>query len=559
MAQVANIAVERSRRAKAYVDRLKVLDQQRREWRETWEEVREYIHPHRGQFLDSGDEPNQGEKRTNKILNGTPTEAVQTMASGMQGGLTSPVRPWVRSTLDDLDLAKWTPVKDYLKRVDDGMHQTFGKTNWYQTTHAIYTELGSFGTAAAFANTHPSRICAFHMATTGQVYLAANMYGEVDTVFRKYMMTVRQMEQTFGRGALGQKALDQLAKNPDQYRTILHAVMPNKRYDPEANDSRGKPMQSIYVDMEDTNRFLRTGGYHEMPWLTPRWTVTGNDVYGRGPGHRTLGFSKLLQEMEKGSLVAVHMSVRPPMKAPASLRGRIKMIPAGITYVSEKESEGLKPLIDAQLQIQYVEAKIARYEQAIRRGFFNDLFEMFTPLAQPGHPDITATQVLNMKEEKMLLLEPVVHRLVMELLTPAYDRMFGLMQRAGVLPEPPQELIGREIKPEFISVMAQAQRAVAAAADRQLADYVRYLQEMDPNVIDKFNTDASIDIMSENLGATPGQVRSEQEVIEIRQVRAQQQMAEMKRQQAMEGVDALQKLGNTPMGEETALDAAVGM
>lgn len=559
MSEVVNLAAERANKAKAYVDRLNKLDQQRREWNEAWKEVQEYIAPHRGQFMDSGMEPNQGEKRNSKILNATPTRAVQIAAAGMQGGLTSPVRPWVRSTLDDLDLAKWGPVKLYLEDVDKGMHKAFARTNFYQTSHAIYSELCAFATSAAFVDKHPQRYAAYHMATSGQIYLAANHYGEVDTVYRKYKMAVRQMEQRFGRGALCETARNQLTTDQDAYRTVLHAVVPNKRYDPEAAGPRGKPWHSVYIDLEQADRFLRIGGYYEMPWLTPRWMVTGADVYGRGPGQMVLGFSKLLQEMEKSSLVAVHMGIKPPMKAPATLRGRIKMIPAGVTYTSKDEGEALKPLLEANLEIQYVEAKIARLEKAIKEGCFSDLFEMFAPLAQPGHPDVTATQVLTMKEEKMVLLEPVVHRLIMEMLVPNYDRMFGLMQRAGGLPEPPQELVGREIKPEFISTMAQAQRAVAASADRQLADYVRYLQEMNPAVVDKYNTDAAIDIMAENLGASQGQVRSEKEVIEIRKYKAQQQMADQQRAQAMEAVDAAQKLGNTPLGDETALDAAVGM
>lgn len=59
------------------------------------------------------------------------------------------------------------------------------------------------------------------------------------------------------------------------------------------------------------------------------------------------------------------------------------------------------------------------------------------------------------------MLGPVLERLNSEFLNRSIDRVFGIMLRAGLIPEPPEVLQGQTLKTEYISVLAQAQKQVA--------------------------------------------------------------------------------------------------
>ncbi|MCB5392375.1 hypothetical protein LIP47_16665, partial [Eggerthella lenta] len=69
-----------------------------------------------------------------------------------------------------------------------------------------------------------------------------------------------------------------------------------------------------------------------------------------------------------------------------------------------------------------------------------------------------------MKEEKLLMLGPVLERLNDECLNPLIDRAFSMMVRKNMLPPPPDAMEGMPLKVEYISVMAQAQKSIGLSS-----------------------------------------------------------------------------------------------
>ena len=532
------------------------LKKERTSWDQMFRDIGDHVMPHRLRFLQ--DETNRGDLRNNKSYNNTPFLAARTLKSGMHSGITSPARPWFRLTTPDPELAEFGPVKEWLYDVTRRMETVFHRSNIYNALPTIYGDCGTFGTAAAALYEDPRDLMRAYTFPVGQYYLATSSRGDVDTMVREMKMTVRQLAQQFGEENLSTSTKSMLNSGEyDKWIDVIHIIKPNDNYDPESPLPKHKRIMSVtYEEKSNENKFLRESGFDESPLLAPRWEVLGENVYGNGPGQYSLGDSKQLQLMEKRKLEAIDKMVNPPMIGDSSLRGRqASLVPGGITYVDNTAGvNGFRPAFEINFRVDQVAAEIQTVENRINSAFFADLFLM---LAMSDRRQMTATEVAERHEEKLLMLGPVLERLNDELLNPIIDRTFGIMERAGVLPPPPQELQGVDLRVEHISIMAQAQKMVATAGIDRFTGYVGQLAQFDPSVMDKFNMDNAVDEYHSSMGVPANIIRSQNEVDEIRQQRAQMAAQRRQEEQLMEQAKAAKTLSETNTEGDNALNEII--
>jgi hypothetical protein len=138
---------------------------------------------------------------------------------------------------------------------------------------------------------------------------------------------------------------------------------------------------------------------------------------------------------------------------------------------------------------------------------------------------MTATEVAERHEEKLLMLGPVLERIHNELLSPLVDITFDRCMESGILPPPPEEIQGVDLDIEFISVLAQAQRAVAVNGMERLVSTAVSLAPVRPEILDKINFDQVIDDMGNAFGVNPAIVISDDDAAAARAQRAQQAAA----------------------------------
>jgi hypothetical protein len=189
-------------------------------------------------------------------------------------------------------------------------------------------------------------------------------------------------------------------------------------------------------------------------------------------------------------------------------------------------------LYQVRANLPAVNQEKASLTQQIREMFFNDLFLMISQVNR----QMTATEVAERNAEKMLLLGPVLDRLRSELFQPLIERVFGIMSRQGLIPEPPEELQGQEIKIEFISILAQAQKQSGIAAINNTVAFAGSLAQMSPGVLDKVNFDEAIDEVAAMNGVPPSLIRSDEEVARMRAERQQQMEQAQQMQQMRQGL-----------------------
>ena len=483
------------------------LKNERATWLPVWKELGTYLAPTRG-FFD-GQLPNQGRRIDHKtLLDSAPCLAVEVLCAGMMSGLTSPSRSWFDLSLAPEELMELPGAREWVFDVKKRLEEVFAKSNVYGVLHGFYEEIAVFGTAAFLVEEDREKGIYCRAFTAGEYCLGTDAQGKVNRFGREFFMTAEQLRQTFGEEHLPPQitrlpAEEQAAK----WHKVFHLIIPNNRHVPYFNDNLHMPFASIYF-LED-GHVLRRGGYKEFPVIAARWEVkNASDVYGKGPGWKCLGDVKMLQKMQKTKLVALDKSTNPPVMVSANVQGEVNLLPGGITRYNGTADGAVRPAYLVQPDLNALEAAIESVRATIRSQFFADVFLSLTAQNYAG---MTATEVAERHQEKMLVLGPVLERLKNELLDPLIDRAFNLLARQGLLPTPPESIQGLPLKVEYVSMIAQAQKAAGLSSLVQGLNYASSLTAVKPELVHRVDYDCALEEGLKALGVAPALLKSEEE------------------------------------------------
>ena len=514
------------------IKRYKRLEDDRSSWRAQWQELTDYLSSRRGRFLIEDSSNTRGRVRNNKIIDSTGTQALRTMTAGMMSGMTSPSRPWHRRKVAD-DLMDRQSVKEWLSAVEKAERSILNQSNFYTSMASVYTELGSYGTAPLYRQPGRGTI-RFRPFTAGEYVIAENDLGVVDTIGRYFTMTVWQIVSRFVStpdGKMDWRGVSRTTKslwdqgNYDSLVPVIHMIEPRPiaERDSTKRDQMNMPFRSVYFEYGgEGDTLLGEGGHRRFPCYVPRWDVLPGDVYGRSPGMDALGDIKQLQHQQKRKAQAIDKMVNPPMVASVALRGKpTSTLPGQNTYVDPTQGgSGYQPAYQVQPRIGEMAADIQEVQGRIQRAFYADLFAM---LINSDRRQMTATEVVERHEEKLVLLGPALQRVNVELLNPLLEDVFDYALEAGLLPEPPPELEGEELEVEYVSLLAQAQQAVGASAIERAAGFAGNLSAVFPDIVDVVDADDMLRTYFDIVGAPPTATRDEATVAEARKARAEEQ------------------------------------
>lgn len=521
--------------------RWEALKTERSSWMSHWEEISTYLLPRSGRFVSS--DLNNGQRKHNNILDSTGTRSLRILAAGLMAGMTSPARPWFRLTTNDPALDESSGVKLWLSDVQRQMLMVFSRSNTYRALHSIYEELGAFGTAANIVLPDFTRVIHNQSLTIGEYAIATDYQGTVNTLYREFEMRVGALVQEFGIDAVSANVRTAFERRSlDQWVKVLHIIEPRSERDMTKADGKNMPFRSVYMEIgANDGRFLRESGFMRFPALCPRWNAVGGDIYGNSPAMEALGDIKQLQHEQLRKAQGIDYKTRPPLQMPTgSKSAMLDTLPGGVSYVDmASPSSGIRTAFEVNLDLSHLLNDIQDVRGRINSCFYADLFLM---MANDTRSGITATEVAERHEEKLLMLGPVLERLHNELLDPMIEMTFDRMVKAGIVPPAPEELKGRELNVEFVSMLAQAQRAVATnSLDRYVANLGQVAQ-FKPDVLDKFDSDEWADQYADMLGVDPKLIVPGEQVAIIRQQRAEQQAAAEQAAMVQQGADTAKTL-----------------
>jgi hypothetical protein len=524
------------------------LKSERATWWAHWQEISTYLLPRSGRFYVT--DRDKGWRRHNTIYDNTGTRALRVLGAGMMAGATSPARPWFRLGTADPELNAYQPVKIWLADVTTRMQSVFARSNTYRTLHQMYEELGAFGTASSIVLPDYQNIIHHYPVTVGEFAIAQDYQGKVCTIYREFEKTVGEIVKEYGYNKCSTTVRNMYDRGSlDQWIRLIQAIEPRADRDIRKKDALNMAWGSYTFEVGGNPKdFLRESGFRDFPALVPRWATAGGDIYGNSPGMEVLGDVKQLQHEQLRKAQVIDYQTKPPLQVPTAMKNRdVESLPGGISFY-DGQTAGIKTAFEVNLNLQHLLGDIQDVRERVRGGFYADLFLM---LANATDTRMTATEVAERHEEKLLMLGPVMERLHNELLDPLIDMTFQRMLEAGAIPPPPQELQGMELSVEFVSMLAQAQRAIGTnSVDRYVAN-LGAVASFKPEVLDKFDADKWADSYADMLGVDPNLIVGTDQVAVVRQARAKMDAQRAQMEQVKQMSEVGRNLGTVETGAGT--------
>lgn len=528
---------------------LAALKTDRYSWWQHWSQLATYILPRRYRWLVTPNQMSRGSPINGAILDSTGTIAARVLASGMMSGITSPTRPWFKLRIAGYGADEVNPVNIWLASCEKRMMHVFQESNFYNAIAVMYLDLAVFGTAPMIIYEDFENVIQCYNPCAGEYYIWNNYKLQAGGLAREMSMTARQMREQFGEKNLSQQVRNALSARGgavNQEFLVVHFIKPN-----DGKVPKHFAWYECYFESGATGsdpQLLLERGFHETPFIAPRWETTGNDAYGRSVAMDALGDIKQLQQETKRKGQAIDKLANPPMVADVELKNKpASTIPGGVTFITKKDGAGFKPAYENfRPPVNEMMQDITQVQQRIKDIFFNDLFLMISNLDTVR----TATEIDARREEKLVMLGPVLERLQTEAQDPVIDRVFGIMSRRGLFEPPPPEIArsNAPIEIEYVSMLAEAQRAANTTGMERFLAQIGNVAAVAPEVIDIPNWERMMTRYGMVLGNDPADMKSADELIAFRKQRADQKA----KQDAMASVpvaaDAAKNLSDTNVG-----------
>lgn len=548
-------------------------------WTQNWSDLAQYIEPRRSIWLtqSTGGMPSpnnmtRGKPINNSIVDPTATFAVRICSGGLMSGLASPSRPWFKVVpslknvqLDD-DGRKW------IDEVESRIYSVLANSNFYNSFAQECEDLVIFGTAPVIIYEDEVDVLRCYNPAVGEYFLGSGATMRVNIIDRLFVMTVEQMVDFFGTKNLSadvQKLWEAKGASLQQERIIAHAIEPNFGIQKtDAGKIPGKfTWREVYWEWGmGSKQPLSIAGFMEQPFTAGRWSIQSNDAYGRSPGMDVLPDVVQLQVETMRKAEAIEKMVRPPLLADIQLKNQpSSILPGHVTYVSNLASgTGMRSIYDVNPNIEHMAQDLKMIQDRIKVGFFNDLFLMLE--SGPTSSRMTAYEVAQKMQEKLQVLGPVIEGLLTESLKPKLKRIYGIMQRKGMIPPMPDSMKGMPIDVQFVSILALAQKAAATGGLERIAALIGNMVPVFPEAKALLNADNFVREMNNLLGNPQVILNSPDAVKKAREAEAaaMQKMQEGAQTAAAAetmktGADAASVLSNTRIGGGSdALSALLG-
>lgn len=513
-----------SDKAEDLLRKVEKAEGERGTWESHWTEVAEYVIPAYSDMFQSRSVITPGEKKTEKVFDSTAISALSRFQSVMESILTPRQQTWHTIRPIDPYLLKDRETQLWFEQANDLLfrYRYAPYANYASQQAEVYASLGAFGTGCMFVDKLDQQNGIRYKATfLGEVFFRENHQGIIDTVYRVFKLTARQMIQKWENDV--PKEVKEIFKTkPEQEFDIIHCVYPRNDRDPNRIDYKGMFYESVYI-CRQYKHILSEGGYKTLPYIVSRYSTIPGEDYGRGPAMQVLPAIKTLNEQKKTILKQGHRAVDPVLLAfDDGVLDAFSMKPGALNY-GGVSAEG-RPLVQA---LPTGNLAIARDMMEDERLVINDAFlvTLFQILVET--PQMTATEVLERAREKAALLAPIMGRQQSEALGPMIEREIDLLMDQRLLPDmtPAMMEAGGEYKVEYDSPISRMQKAEASAGGLRMFQYAAEIaaQTQDPSALDWFNVDEMVPALAAAQAMPPSWMRGKKDVEAIREGRQQQQ------------------------------------
>ncbi len=511
--------------------RLAQLKTIRQPYEKLWRDVTDYILPRRSLW---DIEAIPGQKPSKILFDSTALTELQTLVDGTIGNLVSIYIRWIHLLMEDQaqNDAPW--VRDWLEAVETTLYTEFERSTFYDSFSEFFMDGASIGTGVMLIEDDvQEKALLFSTRHMKECYLAEGRNGKVDTVYREFKMTNRQIMQIWGGDTVSKMREMQYKDRPYAKGTIVHACFPRSERDPNRIDKYNKAWVSLYIDKEfhEENSFLDEGGYDSFPYLVWRWRKNSDEIYGRSPASDAISDVIRLNQMGKAGLQVAQLSAQPPLNVPDAMKGSERIVPRGYNYYTKKD-EMIYPIpIGGSYPISKDQENELR--EQIKNAFRSKMFMIMDQLDKGPY---TATEINARQGEGATIQSSLIGRLNSEALLPLIGRVYAILDKNGKIPIPPPSLTnGGRIRIEFQGRLAQQIKKYSEVQGVDSAvPFVQAMREMFPESLDNLDADEFFRVGVDSKGVTQKSIREKPEVTDIRKARQAQQEEAQKQAVALE-------------------------
>ncbi len=525
-------------KAQRVIARLDGLKKRRELFEPMWDEVVKYISPYRSLRADSDKE---GQEPSKDVYDGAPIVYLSALQDGFLSHVTSRSERWLALRMGNRELEDLPGVRGWLQLSEVALYSAFQRSNFYESMHEYFGDAAGIGTATLYVEEDIENARIDYLTChPWEVYIDEDARGRVDTVFRKYELTYRQIERYFKDDDLPEKTKTAAKNNPNGKAWVLHAVYPRDLWIEGYASAKNKRYASEYYLLGD-DLLIREGGYDSLPYAVWRWRKNTNELYGRSPACDAIRDIKRVNVIGKTMLQDAEMADDPPWNVPAELKGKVRIRPRGMNYY-EETNRTITPVFTG-VQYPFGKEEQDRIDNILRKHFKAEFFSILADAERTR----TATEVIELQGEKAASLGATLGRLENEALNPIVDLTWDIEVKAGRIPPPPAVLVdsgGQTIDVEYVGLLFQAQRrSVKTQGTARFLEFAGQIGAMNPEaVLVNLDWRSLLELGAENLGAAV-EVLKERTEVEAEQAaiaEAQQEQAQFEKAGAM--ADAVPKL-----------------
>ena len=518
---------------KEFIDELKnrfeYLRAERRKREADWKEVQRFVAP----SVYNWDNPSDKTPKRPKRFTSRPTNFLKTLRSGITGYTVSPNIAWLKLGLENYEVSESYGVKDWLEEVEKLLYAEFKRSNLYPQNSKFIEFAATYGHAVMLIDEQVGdKRLRFTNINPQELFLDINEYDEVDTVFRRYVMTIKNASNFFGEEKLSDNIREDLKdkKKWNNEITIIHAVYKRDEFEKDSQLPAKMQYASVYLE-ETQDHLIDESGYSEFPYAVFIWDPVNGTPYGESPAIQALDDIKLLNIIDESVIKITQMSAEPAYNVPETMRGETSVIPNGYNYY--KKPEEIVSPIDTGKNYPITIDKQKNIEERVKDWFHVDFF---LALMNEQAKNVTATFVMELQGEKAAVLSDLIVNINASL-TKEIQRSFNILLKQGKIPQPPDELAGSGagLKVDFIGSLAQAQKKYheSAGINHGIA-LIGQIAQISQTALDVIDLDKTLKIGLEGIGFPQSAIREDDDIEALRKQKAEMQAQQQQQAQMME-------------------------
>lgn len=488
-------------KAQDILQRNKSLCAKRDLWLPMWQGLADMYYPNRGGFTQ---QIIPGQETQTEIYDTTPMLARRGLATAIDGLLKPSTSRWFWMKAKEDAINEDDQAKAWFDAVGDRMWSSIYDplARFIQHSGAVDNDLAALGLGYLWIGENRNRDgLNFRSIHIGSCSIDENADGQVDTINIDREWTARQAFQRFGEKA-GPKVMEALKDDSkakqDKLFKFVQAVAPREEYDQRVKNNLNMPFSNCIVSLAD-EAIIEESGFQEFPVAIPRWECAPGEIYPRSPGMMALPDARTLQTMGHTLLVGGQRAVDPPTwVVDDAVLSAVRTFPGGLTVIDSEaaRASGGKPIgqLEMGANIPVGREMQGDYREMVGNAFFKNVFNL------PQNADMTATEVMERKEEFIRTIGPTMGQLENDYIGVIVRRVFGILLRAsidvngqpiegGPIPPPPDILAGKDAEFEFMSPIQQARKMIEAHALSSAFQIAAPIIQIQPQAADNFDGD----------------------------------------------------------------------